>query len=327
MRAVCYLRRMNVLIISPGQDTGGQGVRIAQAFRRHEPDWNVAAMRISDNWIHYPIDVPWDDREAQRRYDEADVVHHKNGMAMYGRLDNGQRKPAIVHHQGSRLRGFPRQVAGEGESVGAVGLVSTVDLLLDAPGSSWLPTPYDLQWLRDTYAQAPRPNRRIRIGHAPTNRDVKNTAQICDVLQRLAARRHIEFDLIEMVRWKVCLSRKGRCDIFIDQLTLGYGNNAVESMAMEIPTVAGWADPVDRALFVEATGTEPPFVEATPDTLEEALEPLIASAVLRAEWGARGRAFVEAFHSDRAVVDRLMAVYKSAPPSLGAERLRLFEHR
>lgn len=321
---------MRILIMSPGQDTGGQGIRIKQAFDRHGgDDWHVDAMRINDNFIHYPTHLQYEDALARELYRAADVVHHKNGMVAYVSLDDGQRKPAVLHHQGSRLRAHPRQVAGEGETSGATQLVSTVDLLADAPGSTWLPTPYDLDWLRTKYRR-PHEGRRIRIGHAPTNREAKNSRAIMAALEVVAAKHDIEVDLIEMVRWVVCLSRKGLCDIFIDQVTLGYGNNAVEAWAMGIPVVSGWDEPADRAAFVEQTGIDGdamPMHEATAVNLAARIEQLVVSRELREDVGRRGRMFAEAYHDERQVVDRLKVIYREAAtkPTHGASAVKLYQ--
>lgn len=305
---------MNILVLSPGQDTGGQGFRIKQAFERHAPGWNVRAMHATRSFIKYPADLSWDPILAQRLYDEADVVHHKNGLIYYPRLDKTG-KPTIIHHQGTRLRRDPKAVFAEGESIGATQIVSTVDLMADAPGSTWLPSPFDLDAIAEKYPR--RKQRKITIGHAPTNQKAKGTKEIKTALNALSHRYDIEVDVIEQVSWAVCLSRKAACDIFIDQITTGYGNNAVEAMAMRIPVVSGWSDPEDRARFVEVSGVTPQFVEATADTIEARLEELIVSEELREEWGQRGRDFAEMFHADHRVVTRLKTLYQNAQPSRG----------
>jgi hypothetical protein len=311
---------MRVFVISPGRDTGGQGVRIKQAFDRHAPGWEVRAMHSKDTYIRYPTDLYWDKQEAVRLYEWADVVHHKNRLDAYAWFDGGQRKPTIIHHQGTRLRTNAAAVFREGRSIGAVQLVSTVDLQTCAPSAGWLPSPYPLDEI--AAYRRDRANRRVRIVHSPTNRRAKGTPDILKALDQLSRRFSIEVDLVENVPWKVCLSRKGRADIFIDQLTLGYGNNAIEAWAMGVPVVSGVEDPVVRDHML-ATWGELPFVEATRDTLVDVLAPLIRSAELREEWGARGRAHVEKYHEEAAVVARLQDIYRSAKRTRGPERLVL----
>jgi hypothetical protein len=53
-----------------------------------------------------------------------------------------------------------------------------------------------------------------------------------------------------------------------------------------------------------------PFYEATEDTIYEALAEL-ADPATRAEFGERGRAHVERFHSQQAVVELMEPIYQS----------------
>ncbi|MGK2898620.1 MAG: glycosyltransferase [Burkholderiaceae bacterium] len=311
---------MNVFVLSTGSDTGGQGARIAKAFRRHAPGWNVRAMHPSANYLGYPADLPWDKDEAQRLYDAADVVHHQNQLHGYQMFERGH-TPAVMHHHGSRLRNNAVEVRREARSIGAVSMVSTVDLLQCAPaGAAWLPSPFEL----DELAAYRRPRRKgpLVIAHAPTNREIKSTDVVIAAVERLQASYDVELDLIEGVPWKVCLDRKGRADILVDQLVLGYGNNAIEAMAMSIPVVCGIADPQVRSR-AQATWGADPFYAAAVDDLQWRLEELIRSTELREEYGARGRAHVERFHAAADVVEQLKAVYAAAPPSRGVGRLRL----
>lgn len=310
---------MKVFIASSGQDTGGQGYKIVQAFQRHAPDWSVRSMRVSDNWLRFPHDLKWDTYKAEQLYDAADVVHHQNGLPLYASLDKGQKKPTVVHHQGTRLRRNPLQVSLEGDSVGAKALVSTVDLLEDCPGAEWLPQPCDIDYV----ASFRRKNKNgpFRIGHSPTNRTAKNTLGILEVLNRLSKRYKIEVDLIEGIQWTACLSRKGRCDIFIDQMTLGYGNSGIEAMAMGIPTVSGWQEPQDQKTFTQKYGDLVPFVEANISTLEVELEILLTNPYYYQVASERCREFSQ-YHSFEKTVERLKRIYQETPPSSG--ELRVF---
>lgn len=312
---------MKIFVASSGQDTGGQGYRIKRAFERLT-DWRVRAMHMTDTFIRYPHDLRWDAELAGRMYDEADVVHHKNGLGLYERFQGNSTKPAVMHHQGTRLRENPAQANDEARSVGAVQVVSTVDLLADVDNGVWLPSPYDLDAIREKYRNPQ--GGKIRIGHAPTARKAKGTDAILKTLDHLSRWYDFEVDLIEWVSWKVCLSRKGQCDIYIDQITHGYGNNSIECFAMGIPVVSGWSDPADRDRFVEQTGEEPPFVEVTPDTLQTQLVKLLSDPDLREEYGARGRAFAERWHSEEKCVEIMKPVYENAPPTTGVWSLRRF---
>lgn len=299
---------MNVFILNEGADTGGQGIRIKDAFDRYT-DWNVRTMHTMRTYLQYPFDLEWDEAMARELWADADVVHVKCGTRLYHELGGG--KPVVVHYQGSELRDNPAAGDAAAKAIGAKQIVSTVDLLADCDGT-WLPIPHDLDALRDKYRH-PRNERTLVIGHAPTNRAKKGTDIVERVIGRLSAEYDIRFDLVTGISWAACLSRKGQCDVFIDQLTLGYGNSGIEAMAMGVPVISGWSDDADRARFVEETGEDPPFVYANDEeTLEEALRLLIESREAREEWGAAGRDFAERWHDSEKVVERLIPIYEAA---------------
>ena len=107
------------------------------------------------------------------------------------------------------------------------------------------------------------------------------------------------------------MARKAKADILVDQLTLGYGCNAIEAWGMGIPVVAGTTDPVTRDRMLSILG-ELPFYEATEKTLTARLEELIVSEPLRAEWGARGLAYAKRWHDDQAVMRQAEGLYERA---------------
>lgn len=299
---------MKLLILSPGQDIAGQGIRIKRAFDKFS-DWDVRAMHTSETYIKYPRDLRFDQAVGEELYAAADVVHHNDRLHFYGKL--GGKKPTVLHHHGSLLRDTGAGARAMGKRVGATELVSTVDLLDEAPTASWVPAPFDIDWLRDKYGTRPKRGP-LRIGHAPTNRAIKSTDLIMEALRGYAETDGITPELIEGVQWVVCLSRKGLCDVYVDQLKLGYGCNTIECWAMGIPVIAGWEDPRDRERFLEQTGeTDVPFFEATEANVAEKIGELMDNPQLRKEYGERGRAFAEKFHSEEAVVARLRPIYEA----------------
>jgi hypothetical protein len=142
---------VNILNIHKGQDTGGQGWRIADAFRRLAPDWKLRSMYRPNSftYLEYPADMEWDGEVAKALYAEADVVHLHNGFATADIFERYRhRKPAVVHYHGSLFRQNPRAFLGKQEQRRAIGIVSTVDLWLLSPNQlEWLPSPYNLEWL------------------------------------------------------------------------------------------------------------------------------------------------------------------------------------
>ena len=127
---------------------------------------------------------------------------------------------------------------------------------------------------------------------------------------KLTQRHRIEFDLIEGVTWGECMARKAKADIVIDQLTLGYGCNAVESWGMGMPVVAGTTDPVTRDGMIDILG-ELPFYEASERKLVARLEELIVDRH-SGEVRPIGLAYAKRWHDDLTVMRQVEALYERA---------------
>lgn len=309
---------MRVFGLTTGADTGGINIRIAQAFGQHT-DWDVRSMVTSVNYLAYPRDLDWSQSVMERQYDAADVVHLHNSLHAHRWYDAEQGKPIVLEHHS---RHGLRDNADEAKAIGAVQVGSTLDLGILNPDVTWTPPPYDLAALRAIRA-AYRPSERIRVAHAPTNRDVKGTETFLAVVADLAKDGlPIEADLIEGVTWTECLRRKAQADIVYDQMVLGYGLNTVEAWAMGIPVIAGVADAgLRRAMAAGWGGT--PYVEATtPLQLRNRLATLVRSARAREEASRRGTEHVERWHDERNVVAQLRPIYETAQATVPGGSLR-----
>ena len=143
-------------------------------------------------------------------------------------------------------------------------------------------------------------SRPVRIGHAPTNRAAKGSDVILAVLQQLQTERDIEIVLIEHLPYRKAIARKDTCDIFIDQIgDLGYGINALEALALGIPTCTGLVPAFRRAY------PDHPFVEVDRRNLKDALLALIDDAARRRRLAEQGRRWLESHHDSRAIVQRI----------------------
>jgi hypothetical protein len=130
-------------------DTGGQGIRIVEAFRKHSPDWDVRSMAKTASYMNYGVDLPFRKRVLEDLYPKCDVIHVRNSFEEYDRLAKlfGP-KPVVIHYHGSRFRGDPERHIAQQRERGAIGIVSTLDLYLLAPDDlEWLPAPYSVDWL------------------------------------------------------------------------------------------------------------------------------------------------------------------------------------
>lgn len=307
---------MNVLFVSPGQDTAGCGIAMKRAFDACAPDWSARAIcRRPSAWGYAP-DILWrhDDRMMGRRirdlFRSADVIHAMEDPSVFRWFPN--RAVRVVHHLGTFYRKDPDGVSAACRAAGAAELVDMHDLLL-RPGLRWQPTPQDLSGLAVIREREWHPSELVRIAHAPTDRAIKGTERILAVVDRLMQRYPIDLDLIEKEPNAECLRRKARADVLIDALSIGPAVNALESMAMGVPVIcglerltSGTSEELRDAML--ADWGDLPFLEATADTLEAVVVSLLDPAV-RAEWGRRGCEHAWRYHSPAAVVDRLKGLY------------------
>jgi hypothetical protein len=233
----------------------------------------------------------WDDDAVRQSYQWADSVVVHNEPLIVTNIGSG--KPLTVHHHGSRFRTNPEQMWRQGEEVGARQVVSTVDLLLSVPrgkSAEWMPQVCDIE--RPDSDR--RPNAPILITHAPTNKQTKGTRHVIRASREL--RTEAAFDIIMRQPWWSCLRRKARSDIFVDQLNLGYGNNAIEAWMVGLPVLASAPGPIIERMLDEFGG-DLPFFLTSAETLADDLRPFIESADLREEWAQIGMRHVERFHA------------------------------
>ena len=178
--------------------------------------------------------------------------------------------------------------------------VSTPDLLLDVPSAIWCPVVVELErWNSDGRARRERAvtGAPPTLAHVPSKAAIKGTPLVEPVLERLVAERRADYERISGVPSPRMPAVYADADIVLDQFRLGsYGVAACEAMAAGC-VVVGHVAPFVRSAVRDATGWDVPIVEATPDTLEEVLAPLLADSALRDRIGALGRAFVADVHS------------------------------
>lgn len=287
---------MKVTNYLPYDDIGGVGFRSARAFNQFT-DWDYKAYAGAPSYLQFPQHTPFDWNQIVYDWNHSDVVHVHDHLPRVG-----EPRPTVVTYHGTGFREQSDFLLAMSLKAGAQVLVSTLDLWLLHPGeTTWMPQMDDLGQLA-TYKQ-PHEGK-IRVGHAPTNRSLKSTAEFLKACDGLP----VEVVLIEGKPWEESLRVKGTCDILFDQTAYGYGGNAIEAWAMNIPVICGAADnTLDE--YRRRFGYLP-FVETTRYTIEQAIEQLL-DPLERTHWGHVGRAHAEKYHSYRAGVARLKPIYQA----------------
>lgn len=290
---------MNILNYCAGYDTGGYSIRLKRAFDVHSAHTYRSCIGRPVSYIRYPTDAKPREYAALARW--ADLIHVSHQPVPVN-------KPQVVQYHGTKFRNNPDRFLALQADAGAEAVCSTLDLWLVAPDRlTWLPSPYDLGHL----ARYRNPTGRLRVGHAPTARAIKST----DVFLAAAARVGVEVVLIERKPWETCLRLKGTCDVYFDQVILGYGNNAVEAWGMGLPVVAGAAP--DTLAEMTARFGVLPFYPATEDTIADALAAM-TDLETRETYAALGAAHARRWHDAEAVVRIAEQVYARATDTVAS---------
>ena len=144
------------------------------------------------------------------------------------------------------------------------------------------------------------------IIHAPSNSIYKGSKFVLEALEELRSEGvAFELQLLNRVPYAEALDWYRRSDIIIDQVLIGwYGVLATECMAMGKPVAVYVRDDLAK------TPSEIPIHNINPSNIKERLRELIQDFSLRQDLAARGRAYVEAVHSEDAVIPKLVNVYK-----------------
>ena len=210
-------------------------------------------------------------------------------------------KKSVFHFLGSDIRGKTPAELAYGKRANAE-IVGSYAARRWVPEAHVVPPGLDL---RPFTPVPPSDNPRPLVVHAPSNREKKGTRYVIEACAQLP----VELDIVEGVEHEQARERYARADIVVDQLCAGWhGVFALEAMALGKPVVAQLDTEMIEA-SAEGFGRRVPIVQASKETLVEALRPLVESPALRRRLGAEGRAYVEQVHDIDQVADRLLAIY------------------
>lgn len=186
--------------------------------------------------------------------------------------------------------------------------VSTPDLLEFVVGANLLPQPVEFAALDFAAQEGAAPRGRVRLAHAPTDRQKKGTRHIVAAVEHLRQRgAPVELRLVERTTQAEAIKELGAADIIIDQVMAGsYGMVSVEGMALGKPVVCYLREDL-RQHYPEP----PPVISAHPLSLERVLGELIASRDAWHALGQSGRQYARRWHDSLAVARRLLDAYAS----------------
>ena len=135
----------------------------------------------------------------------------------------------------------------------------------------------------------------IKIVHAPTDRQIKGTQAFLNAYKKLSLKYPLELILVENMSHNEAIRFYDKADIAVDQLKIGwYGGFAVELMTRGVPVIS-FVRESDSRQFVPFWN-KMPVVNATEESVENALEVLIKDSTLRKKIGQQSSEFVQKYH-------------------------------
>ena len=225
---------------------------------------------------------------------ECDILHYHGQAVSEGYRDlvmwSGiMSKPVILHHHGSEIRN--KQYPKFASNLVKHRYVSTPDLLEFVPDAEWLPNPANLDNLRYSEPDIEGP---LKILHAPTNRQVKNTEAVLSAISNLEEEGlDIQFTLVEDSQHSELLEQISSHDLIIDWLNpeFGiYGVFSIESMALGRPVICSLTDSLYDKYNL-------PVVSIQPDDLASKITEFYNNRKLLVEVGKAGHDFVQKYHN------------------------------
>jgi hypothetical protein len=155
---------------------------------------------------------------------ECDILHYHGQAVSQGYRDlvmwSGiMKKPVILHHHGSEIRNkkYPKFA----NHLVVHRYVSTPELLDFVPNAEWLPNPVNLDNLKYSETNVTGP---LKILHASTNRDVKNTKAVeSSISKSKSDGLDIQFTLLENVQHAELMEQISKHDLIIDWMNPEFG--------------------------------------------------------------------------------------------------------
>ncbi|MBW2121309.1 MAG: glycosyltransferase [Deltaproteobacteria bacterium] len=308
-------------------DPAGAAIAFVKAINRYTPHrarlvtWEIRYNFMFEKDFH----IPWMDKQAlEFLYEEmweADIFHfhmlidETHPVGGFRISDFANCKKILHHHHGHPdFRANPDKYRKKYRNPKRRVLASTPDLLHLIPEALWQP---NLVPINDhSYLPACDSNNGVvKVGQAPTRKDLKNTAELVRVASRLRSavgQSRLELEIIENCLHRDCLERKKRCDIIFDHMQGYYGVSSLESLSQGKPVIAGLDDWNAGWIKRFAESSDLPWVLArNQDELEGQLLRLVEDPDLRVEIGCKSRRFMEEHWTEKQVLKPLLEVYAS----------------
>ena len=147
----------------------------------------------------------------------------------------------------------------------------------------------------------------VKVVHASNHHEFRGTRFVVNAINELRQEGYpVELVLVSKLPNDEARDLYMQADIVADNFVIGsYSYSGVEAMALGKPVVA-----YIRKQAYMPYGVECPVINASPDTLKQALRTLIGDPKLRVELGVKGRRYVEQVCSLEQVGERMDRLYR-----------------
>lgn len=163
--------------------------------------------------------------------------------------------------------------------------------------------PVDLDKISSIAATSGK-KRKLKILHAPSNKDYKGTIHIIKAIEKLRAQFDFEFRLVQNVSIEELHNEICDSDFVIDQMLSGfYGLFAIESMALGKPVVC--------FIREDLVSSEMPIINADPDTIFQILEWVLKSPDILQSISIRSIQYAHEMHSAKNICAKLLSVIEN----------------
>jgi len=302
----------------------GKFTRLTSAFMQVRNHYDVFHFNAGSTLLFSPAagmvhwDLPWYPRKAK-------LFATYNGCDARQKFATMQRTDVAPCHNSACYHGMcnygaydalrARAITKMAEHVHHIWAV-TPDLLHFLPREKSSFLPYAIRMPEESVAPARLDRRKLKIIHAPTNREAKGSAFILAALERLSLTHGDEFELqlIERTPHAQALQLYREADLVVDQVVISwYGGFAVEVMAMGKPVISGrvFEDRrfVPEDMVDEALGA---IICADPATIHDVLRRCLEDRSMLRERAAAGIEFARKWHDPRYVAAITKERYEAA---------------
>ena len=304
---------MKILMFSPN-DPASMAIAFTKAINRYT-NHLCRSITTTEKYscefekdLHIPDVTDFD--EIEQLLKESDIYHFHTiftedvPLGPLKITDYIKGKKVVSHFHGHpKIRKSPTEYRIKCREQNRKVLVSTPDLKLFFPESTWLPNIVDIY--SDILMPSDEKHEEFTVSQAITNYALKDT----EILIMAAKKAGVQLDLIMNVSHRNSLERKRKSQLCFDHLCGFYGLSSLESFSQGVPVIANLSDWVQVNIKEFAETEDLPWLNCkNAEEVENEIHWLKGSYL---EEGKRGRNFMESHWNPEKVVSRLIKFYET----------------